>query len=266
MQYSTDGRYLHHRLTAPANLMDRERVLHVWALQLLKNPLLASQIAFGDYEDVSFVHSRPRLVSSTLDSAEDRFLYLPESDASADIIGLYLNGPRSLSSDRLAMLVVADKGEGSYEVMLCATHYLGDGMALHTFMNEFYQLLGDTANTVSAITASIRDEIARVTGIPPSLEDRMPKVGNGSALARAIGAVDNRRNDSKLIGGQAFPGAKIKKQRHTLVPTFAYSEAETKAILGKCKANGATIAHAMFALCNIAWARRIDAKARVDPR
>ena len=246
--------------------MDKERVLHLWALQLLKNPLLASQIAFGDYEDVCFVHPHSSRISSALDSAEDRFIHLPVCDASVDIIDLYLNGPRSLSSDRLAMLVVADKGQGSYELMLCATHYLGDGMALHTFMNEFYQLLGDAANTVPAITALIRDEITRMTGIPPSLEDRMPKVGNGSALARAIGAVDNRRNDAKLIGGQAFPGAKVKKQRHTLVPTFAYSEAETKTILGRCKANGATIAHAMFALCNIAWARRIDAEARVNPR
>jgi len=37
------------------------------------------------------------------------------------------------------------------------------------------------------------------------------------------------------------------------VPTLAYSAADTKRILGACKGKGVTVAHAMFALCNVAW-------------
>lgn len=258
-------RYLHHKLTAPATLMDKERVAHLWALFLLRHPLLASHVSFKSYGDVSFVHPQPSSYSAALRSADERYDYLDEEEASTDIIGTYLNGPRSLSSDRLAMLVVAHKGGNSYEVMLCATHYLGDGMALHTFMNEFYTSLGDATNTIESLSRQIDQKITEITGIPPPLEDRMPVVGNGSRLAKAIGAVDNKRNDAKLIGGQAFPGNKTKLDRHTVVPTFAYSTAETKKILGACKVNGATIAHAMFALCNVAWARRISREKRVDP-
>lgn len=258
------GRYLHHRLTAPNGLMDKERILHLWALQLLRQPLLASQIAFKSYEDVSFVHSHHTSLESALSSAEDRFVYIGPENKDVDIIDSYLNGPRSLSPQRLALLVVADKGERSYDVMLCATHFLGDGMALHTFMNEFYILLG-SSQTTSSFATTISAEFHTSTGLPLSLEDRMPVVGNGSSLAKAVEKAENAHNDSKLIGGQAFPTSKTKTQRHTIVPTFAYSPSETKTILSRCKANGATIAHAMFALCNIAWARKVEREKRTDP-
>jgi len=244
--------------------MHPSRILHLWALQLLRQPLLASQIAFNSYENVSFVHPHHTSLDSALDSAEERFVFIGPENKDVDIIDSYLNGPRSLSSDRLALLVVADKGDGAYELMLCATHYLGDGMALHTFMNDFYTLLGSSA-TAESFAQQIIAEFPLSAGLPLSLEDRMPVTGNGSTLASAVGRAENARNDSKLIGGQAFPSSRTKNQRHTVVPTFAYSAAETKTILGKCKANGATIAHAMFALCNIAWARRVARENRADP-
>lgn len=261
-----DDRYLHHRLSAPVDIMDKERIAHLWALQLLRHPLLASHISFKSYEQVSFVYPQPATTSSALNAGDERFVFLDETHSSTDIIDTYLNGSRSLSNDRLAMLVVAHKGGDKYEVMLCATHFLGDGMALHTFMNEFYTALGDATNTIVSLSSAIRDEITKSTGvIPSSLEERMPVVGNGSRFAKAIGAVDNKRNDAKLIGGQAFPGNKVKRARNTVVPTFAYSKEETKKILEGCKANGATIAHAMFALCNIAWARQCSREKRADP-
>jgi len=82
-----------------------------------------------------------------------------------DLIDSYLNGPRTLSNDRLSFLIISqpEDKDGSllsppptptsqesvsechiqdYELLICATHFLGDGMALHNFANDFFGLLG----------------------------------------------------------------------------------------------------------------------------
>ena len=266
-QSLTRRRYLHHRLSAPAHLLDGDRVFYLWAYHLLRHPLLASHLRIKSYEDVSFVVPHSHDMSSALASAEDRFIYIDndESTRDIDIIDSYLNGPRTLSPNRLASLIVADRGQGedgltNFEVMLLSTHFLGDGMALHTFMNEFYTLLAST-KTSNDFLDMIQDAVGESpAALPGSLEDRMPVIGNGSRFARAVGQVDNKKNDDRLIGGQSFPSNPTKMARKTVVPTFAYTPEETKKILGKCKENGVTIAHAMFALCNLAWARRTESR------
>lgn len=94
----------------------------------------------------------------------------------ADLIDSYLNGPRTLSNNRLSYLVISQASpypgtsiptpphtpspteetgasvalatEGQidqthqYELLICASHFLGDGMAMHTFANDFLGLLG----------------------------------------------------------------------------------------------------------------------------
>ena len=254
---------------------------------LLRHPLLASTIAAAGYDDVRFAYSPPATFDEALAMAEDRLCL---TDIGTNIIDTYLNGTRSLSNDRLAMLVVAfpssvaasglptppitpdlrmngtentDQTQneppthGSYEVMLCATHFLGDGMALHTFMNDLYTLLHDESADFAELAQPL---LARPQEIPVSLEDRLPL--GAARLAQAARKDEHRRSEGKLIGGQVFPAVKG-RERRTVVPTFAYTEAETKAILSKCKAKGVTIAHAVFALCNLAWARRTDDRA--DP-
>ena len=81
-----------------------------------------------------------------------------------ELIDSFLNGPRTLSNERLSYLVVShqtDEGlltppqtpeltedpqtqvhEPQHELLICAMHFLGDGMALHNFANEFFGLLG----------------------------------------------------------------------------------------------------------------------------
>ncbi|OCF33645.1 hypothetical protein I317_02848 [Kwoniella heveanensis CBS 569] len=254
--------YLHHSLAAPQNKMTPTRMLYLWAYQLLRHPLLASKIDFRGYEDISFVAPRPASVVQALALAADRFAYLTDE---RDIIDSYLNGPRTLSNERLGYLVIKagsasasalPDAKADYEVMLCATHYLGDGMALHTFMNEFYTLLGSdkTVNDISQLISSAID--GGSTSIPNSLEDRLPLVGDGGKFAQAVGAEEYKRSEARLIGGQSFASNKIKMDRQTVVPTISFDAAKTKAILGECKTNGVTIAHAVFALCNLAWAKR----------
>jgi hypothetical protein len=72
----------------------------------------------------------------------------------SELIDGYLNGPRTLSNERLSYLVVSsdDKsqdGERNYDFLICATHFLGDGMALHSFANDFFGLLGSTLDDQS---------------------------------------------------------------------------------------------------------------------
>lgn len=272
--------YLHHTLSAPSVAFAPARVLHAWAYQLLQQPLLGSHVRFQGYQDVSFEHAVPRTLAEALGQAQDRLVrFVSRSDK--EMVDAYLNGPRTLSNERLALLCVAERApqghtppdspvradandeieteprpepRTEYEIMLCATHYLGDGMALHTFMNELYGLLGSD-KTVDDFAALIRAQVGEPapTGIPLPLEDRLP--APRSRLVEAVGAEEYKRSEARLIGGQSFPGPASKRERHTVVPTFAYSEAETKRILAACKAHGVTIAHAAFALCNLAWAR-----------
>ena len=61
-------------------------------------------------------------------------------------------------------------------------------------------------------------------------------------------------SQQKLVGGQTFPRAKH-PERHTLVPTVSFPEDRTRAMLKKCKAHGVSISAALFAVCNLAWAR-----------
>jgi hypothetical protein len=174
----------------------------------------------------------------------------------------YLNGSRTLSNKNLAYLFVRAPIEeaGEYEIMLCATHFLGDGMALHTFMNEFYTLLGSERSSLDMIDM-LEDALPTLAPLPTSMEDKLPQPS--SDFKRIVGAEEYLRSEAKLVGGQGFPRNPKKMERRTVVPTFAYTPEETKAILGNCKRNGVTIAHAVFALCNLAWARLSNDK--VDP-
>ena len=76
-----------------------------------------------------------------------------------------------------------------------------------------------------------------------------------SARFRRVAAkVDFQLAQQKLVGGQTFPRRKH-SERRTIVPTVAFPEDRTKAILKKCRAHGVSISAALFAICNVAWAR-----------
>lgn len=75
-----------------------------------------------------------------------------------------------------------------------------------------------------------------------------------SRFRRVAAKVDFELSQQKLLGGQMFPRQKH-PERHTIVPTMSFPEDRTKAILKKCKAHGVSISAALFAICNVAWAR-----------
>lgn len=102
----------------------------------------------------------------------DRYLGVSLLRFIAALIDSYLNGPRTLSNERLTYLVVShtptlddqlptppltpspdvsadlaaqpalDDRVFNHELLLCATHFVCDGMALHQFSNDFFSLLG----------------------------------------------------------------------------------------------------------------------------
>lgn len=98
-----------------------------------------------------------------------------------ELIDSYLNGSRTLSSDRLSYLIVSQGGTSlpsppltprstspfderespsyNYDIMICAAHFLGDGMALHQFANDFFGLLG-SEKTIAELEAQLKEELS----------------------------------------------------------------------------------------------------------
>lgn len=127
--------------------------------------------------------------------------------SSSDLIDSYLNGPRTLSNDRLSYLIVSsdDPSQGmekNFDFLICATHFLGDGMALHQFANDFFTLLGGPSSIEDLQTKLSMEWQSRVQKKPPtlpsSMEDRLPLIasqGFGPVVAR----VDFQETQRKLI-------------------------------------------------------------------
>ncbi|KAJ7492479.1 hypothetical protein FB451DRAFT_1336381 [Mycena latifolia] len=266
--------YLHLGFRSPPGIMGRSRVSLVWAILRLRHPLLASKVEMHDYNDIRFVYPGPESVMDALESADANLEY--RSQSKDELIDSYLNGPRTLSNERLSYLVVSqqlDKDEAveasgldsqNFDLLLCATHFLGDGMALHQFANDFFGLLAsDRAD--GDIECMLTDEwYSRwggnkddsVFGLPSSLEDRLPPLPDGK-FRRAVCKVDYNNSQSKLIGGHSFP-RRPGNPRKTIVPTKSIDAARTKLMLQKCKQKSVSISSALFAICNIAWARTCD--------
>jgi hypothetical protein len=79
-----------------------------------------------------------------------------------------LNGPRTLSNERLSYLIVSLSTDADattsddqlidVSVLICATHFLGDGMALHQFANHFFGLLGGPSS-VQELESQLDNEL-----------------------------------------------------------------------------------------------------------
>jgi len=160
-----------------------------------------------------------------------------------------------------------------YDILICAAHFIGDGMALHNFANEFFTLLAGSAAVPERLEHWRSEEELRVMlceewasrwrssaeedfRLPEPLEEGLHVTS--TRFGKAAARVDFKNSQDQLIGGHSFPRARVKKPRHTVVPTVSFPESKTKQMLKKCKANGVTIANALFALCNIAWSRTIQ--------
>ena len=208
------------------------------------------------------------------------FLWPQSLKRNSELIQSYLNGPRTLSNERISYLILStsnaiptppispnpsassldnDQPESDFDLLICAAHFIGDGMALHQFAHDFFTLLGgqSSAQELEDIlhkewTERWGHEATAPEILPCSIEESMPQYTG--RLRRAVTAVDFQSSQNKLIGGQAFPKVSG-EERRTTVPTVSFDEERTKAMLKACKAHGVSISVALFALCNVVWAR-----------
>ncbi|KAH7100324.1 hypothetical protein BKA62DRAFT_706675 [Auriculariales sp. MPI-PUGE-AT-0066] len=281
--------YLHLGLTAPDHVFTPARVLPAAALLRLRHPLLASV-----YQEAAFVYVPPTDVHEALRQAQSSLTW--STDRAEAHIDVYLNGPRTLSQEHLSHIVISLPAQHhvltppaspsptalalsptalptlppvvnsiQIDLLICAAHFIGDGMALHTFGNELLQLLAGpdeqtgTLRTESQLGQMLREEIHQrfacdgPVALPGSLESGFQVQPSKFALAAA--RVDFFLDQHKCIGGHSFPRAESKKDRQTILQTKTFDRATTTQMLRKCKANGVSISTALFAACSIAWAR-----------
>ncbi|KAF8755107.1 hypothetical protein RHS01_05445 [Rhizoctonia solani] len=138
------------------------------------------------------------------------------SSSKDDLLSNYLNGPRLLSAWRTSFLIVARDPERKDEWHLVLC-------AMHC--------IGDGL------------ELDKQNGLPQSMEAALPALPSG--LRRAIGMVDDQLLSTKQI-------------RHIVMVDIREDSLSPRAyekILACCKANGVSVSSAVFALCNIAWAK-----------
>ncbi|KAF9469852.1 hypothetical protein BDZ94DRAFT_35159 [Collybia nuda] len=260
--------YLHLGCRAVVELLDVRRIRLVWAILRIRHPLLASRVEMHDYDDARFVYLAPCSVENALSSASANIGYRTQNKD--ELINSYLNGPRMLSNERLSYLIVSRGNVASSlqstdgvdcNFLICATHFLGDGMALHQFANDFFCLLGGSSTTNQLAMLLSSEWLSRCAKVhvtlPAALEDRLP-LSNGK-LCRLVSRIDFDRSQEKLVGGHTFP-RHPGSQRHTVVPTISIDVDRTKKLLKNCKAHGVSISSALFALCNIAWAKTSNRK------
>ncbi|KAF8807859.1 hypothetical protein BYT27DRAFT_7189949 [Phlegmacium glaucopus] len=263
--------YLHLGFRAPSHLIGSSRISLVWAIMRVRHPLLASKVKMNSYDDVRFVYDTPLSPEAAWLEASRNVEYRSQSKDA--LIDAYLNGSRTLSNDRLSYLIInsdctnknipTDYSQDlakDCDLMICATHFLGDGMALHQFANDFFVLLVscvDEGALLERLTAEwsekCTDAFAKLPTLPSAMEDRLPPAPAGR-LRQIASVVDFNVNQRKVIGGHTFP-RQSKSPRKTIVPTISFDREKTKAILKNCKAHGVSISSTLFAICNIAWAR-----------
>ncbi|KAL7414329.1 hypothetical protein BDY24DRAFT_339718 [Mrakia frigida] len=265
--------YLHLKLLAPTSLFLPSRVLLVWALLRIRHPLIGSVVEERGVDDIYFVHRLPKSTSEAIIAAKKAATF-PTGRTKAELVDAYLNGPRTLSADLLCKIVIsippplpaAPNGvvghNTNFDFMFLAGHFLADGVSFAVIANEFLTLLASDMNEED-LSNLVQSEIdARVligaNPIPVSTEQRLAIPRSWGKFHRAIGQVEFMNNQAKQIGGQTFPRAPPGAERRTHVDTVTYDPKVTATILKKCKSEGITIAHAVFALVNMAWARNKD--------
>ncbi|GJJ09624.1 hypothetical protein Clacol_003847 [Clathrus columnatus] len=261
---------------APQSVINPRRVALAWAIFRIRHPLLASRVLAtpGNYEKVFFQYYPP---SSPSEAEADAYSSLEIRQEKAEVlIDYFLNGPRTLSNNRLSYLILSLNGSPTseneplqdFDLLICATHFLGDGMALHMLANDFFTLLALSEKPISDSElyrllikewetwgeSSADVSIVERDVLPPTLESRLPKPNSG--FQRIAQKLEFYASQDRVLGSQVFPRqgtTNPKPKRHTIVLTTSFDRCETIKILAHCKKENVTIGHLLFAICNAAW-------------
>ncbi|ORY69307.1 hypothetical protein BCR35DRAFT_269770, partial [Leucosporidium creatinivorum] len=264
--------YLHIGFKARASLMNPERLLDIWTELTSRHGLLAATVEYENVNEVRFCYEPPKNAAAARAKAKS-LMEVRAGQDQKELLDSYLNGSRTLSDERLSYLVFSTpetsflpadlEQEQEYDMHLFCTHFLGDGMALHTTANELFTLLA--AKPAEEGEPNIKKDgeeeepaAFEVEKLAQAMESKLTTPEGWGRMAWAGARVEFNRTQAKLVGGQAFPRAKL-GERRTLVPTISYDSATTKKALSSCKSHSTTISHAIFALSNIAYIRSTTA-------
>ncbi|KAJ3548604.1 hypothetical protein NMY22_g1201 [Coprinellus aureogranulatus] len=184
--------YLMLGFNAAPETMVHSRVRTAWAILRCRHPLLASAIEMENYEDIFFSYRAPRTSSAAVSDADAALEHRTQTSEGKSFRLSQTTGEIS-------------NVEATYDLLICATHFLGDGMALHQFAHEFLSLLG-TYHEVELL-AILETEIGKLSEkyskqedtdvhLPLSLEGRLPpssptRINAAASLVEHLG--DQRR-------------------------------------------------------------------------
>ncbi|KAL7412464.1 hypothetical protein BDY24DRAFT_392992 [Mrakia frigida] len=288
--------YLHHHLTTPSpELFSQDRIAVIWAILRGRHPLLASKVVrSGEDDEWQFKYSPPATPTHAVSLALNSLAFPNSNLSSTDLISHYLNGPRLLSAQQLSFLVISSSSSSNsttsssfssnqtqheFDFLLCTTHFVGDGIALHTFANEFYGLVvasgeegGGEPRTVEELMEVLgremreREESGRME-LPLSTENLLAEK-QASKVGKVASKLALERSQRRAIGSQTLPRSRSSNeaQVHTVVPTISYPVDQTKRILAKCKKEGVSVSNAVFGLVGVAWARLLESGMIKDGR
>ena len=244
------------------SLVRPERILDVWTEIIGRHSLLASTIEYEGGNKIRFWYAisdsaggvrelirlfeqlRPAQVSyrrackgkiphgASFSSGSQKYApskYLSRSRPSltplgrAELLAVYLNGPRTLSDERLAYLLISTPAlhftpgtspeqEQEYNFCLFSTHFLGDGIALHSTANEFFGLLAADGESGRSIEVVLREkaesegecETDHVGGLAQAMESKLVTPDGWGRMAWAAARVDYNRIQAKLIVRSVF--------------------------------------------------------------
>ncbi|KAJ3785522.1 hypothetical protein GGU10DRAFT_312740 [Lentinula aff. detonsa] len=255
--------FLHSSFTVKlkTTVMDPLRIALCWALIRSRHPLLMAKVIWDRNSGVSqtadeepyFWFSPPK---NKLKESKESLIF--NNLSKDELISNYLNGPRTLSDERMSYLVIStpshpepstDDDEGKYDLLMCAPHFIGDGASLHQCTHELLALLASPQTTHDLMQSLIQPS-NWVELLPPALESRLPALSSG--IGKAAAKVNFLQTLHKEIGGHTLRRQERGPQQTVMVEK-SFSEENTVKILAKCKQNDVTINHALFALCNVAW-------------
>ncbi|KAF8217762.1 hypothetical protein K438DRAFT_1795604 [Mycena galopus ATCC 62051] len=256
-QNAVGDMFLHLAVRAPTHYFREQRVRIAWSLIRRKNPLLMSKVLVdgSDLGTARFIFCPPSTPEKAIDEAATALRFSQETKL--ELISTYMDGPRVLSNEYLSYLIISesqnssDKDVSQYDILMCAPHFIGDGTSLHQSTHELLCLL-----TSDKTDAELVEELVVAQNwtdiLPANVESRLS--APSSAFGKAACKINYLQALSREIGGHSLSRIQHGPKR-TIVEECEFSEAQTSAILAKCKTNGVTVNHALVALCNIAWAR-----------
>ncbi|KAF5366062.1 hypothetical protein D9757_012394 [Collybiopsis confluens] len=267
--------FLHASFTTKEKMgmMACTRIALCWAIIRSRHPLLMSKVtrdqnsnnSSTSVEEPYFWFSPPK---DAVKEAKDCLVF--DTKSKDDLISNYLNGPRTLSDERMSYLVISNPMEsiyddghnGQFELLMCAPHFIGDGASLHQCTHEFVTLLASPQSSYDLLQI-LTLPLNWVDLLPPALESRIQIPSSG--IARAAAKVNYLQTMYNEIGGHTLRRTQRSPQKTILIEK-SFTESQTKKILAKCKQNGVTVNHALFALCNVAWGQsNLDFKAIREP-